>query len=64
MNRRTRPQDEGFDAIGIIVIDAKNNGSRIQLLSAPPALASGDDYHYDQMIRRIRQKYEVTFANI
>jgi hypothetical protein len=64
MHRRTRPQDEGFDAIGIVVIDAKNDGTEIRLLSEPPALASGDDYHYDQMIRRIRQKYEVIFANI
>jgi hypothetical protein len=64
MHRRTRPQDEGFDAIGIVVIDAKNDGTPIQLLSEPPALASEDDYHYDQMIRRIRQKYEVIFANI
>jgi hypothetical protein len=64
MHRRTRPQDEGFDAIGIVVVDAKNDGSPIELLTAPPALTSADDYHYDQMIRRIRQKYEVIFANI
>jgi hypothetical protein len=64
MHRRTRPQDEGFDAIGIVVIDAKNDGSPIQLLAEPPAPVSEDDYHYDQMIRRIRQKYEVIFANI
>lgn len=64
MHRRTRAQEDGFDAIGIIVIDAKNDGSPIRLLNVPPALALGDDYHYDQMIRRIRQKYEVIFANI
>lgn len=64
MHRRTRPQDEGFDAIGIVVIDAKNDGSPIQLVTLPPAPTSADDYHYDQMIRRIRQKYEVIFANI
>ena len=64
MPRRTRAQEEGFDAIGIVVVDCPNDGTPITLVSAPPAPTSSNDYNYDQMIRRIRQKYEVTFANI
>jgi hypothetical protein len=64
MPRRTRPNEEGFDAIGIVVVDCRNDGSPIGLVSAPPAPGPANDYHYDQMIRRIRQKYEVLFANI
>lgn len=64
MPRRTRAQEEGFDAIGIVVVDCPNNGTPITLVSAPPAPTPANDYNYDQMIRRIRQKYEVTFANI
>jgi hypothetical protein len=64
MPRRTRAQEEGFDAIGIVVVDCPNDGTPITLVSAPPAPPSSNDYNYDQMIRRIRQKYEVTFASI
>jgi hypothetical protein len=64
MNRRTRSTEEGFDAIGIVVVDCRNDGSPIELAIAPPSLPPRDDYHYDQMVRRIRHQYEVTFPSI
>jgi hypothetical protein len=61
MPRRTRFAEEGFDAIGIAVISCRNDGSPIELVRRPPAPAPTDDYEYGQMVRRVRQLYEVHF---
>ena len=64
MPRRSRSAEEGFDAIGIVLVDCKNDGSPIEIASAPPAPKPTDDDYYDQMVRRIRQHYEVNFSGI
>lgn len=64
MPRKTRPTEEGFDAIGIVVVDCKNDGSPFEIVSSTPAPRTNDDYNYEQMVRRIRQMYEVNFGHI
>lgn len=62
--RRTRTGEEGYDALGIVVVDCVNDGSPVRLVSSPPAPATDDDYHYDQMIRRAGRIYDQRFASL
>lgn len=62
--RRTRPGEEGFDALGIVIVDCENNGTPVKLLSTPPAPSTNDDYHYDQMIRRAARLYDQRFGSL
>lgn len=62
--RRTRPGEEGFDAIGIVVIDCVNDGSPVSIVTSPPAPDERSDYHYDQMIRRIENQYAYRFSHV
>jgi hypothetical protein len=61
---RTRPGQEGFDAIGVVVVDCANDGSPVTVLSTPPALPPSDDLHYDQMVRRVAHLYDTQYASI
>lgn len=62
--RRTTANTEGFDALGIIVLDMKNDGSPVRLVTKPPAPDVGDVFHYDQMVRRIASAYASKFADV
>jgi hypothetical protein len=62
--RRGKPGEEGFDAIGIVVVDCRNDGSPFNVVTGPPAPASGEDVQYDQMVRRLGHIYDSRFANI
>ena len=62
LKRRSDDRDRGFDAIGIIVVEMKNDGSPCQLVTLPPALAPSDSLHYDQMIARASALYAQRFA--
>lgn len=61
MERRSKTGEHGFDAIGIAVIDCKNDGSPVTLLKAAPAPQPGDIYNYESMIRRVAQLYQSRF---
>lgn len=61
---RTRPGQEGFDAIGVVVVDCPNDGSPVTVLTTSPALPASDDLHYDQMIRRVAHLYDTQYASI
>jgi hypothetical protein len=62
--RRSHIGVDGFDALGIVVIELKNDGSPVTILSGPPAPAPGDVWYYDQMIRRIASLYASRFVNV
>lgn len=64
IRRRTAPGTPGFDALGIVVVDFKNDGSPVRIENNPPAPAPGDNFHYDQMIRRIAGSYASKFGNV
>jgi len=62
--RRTRPGEDGFDALGIVVVRCRNDGSPVEIVETPPAPPPNDIFHYDAMVRRIAHQYESKFSNI
>lgn len=62
--RRSHREGNGFDAVGITVIDFRNDGSPVELVTRPPAPPPGDNFHYDSMIVRMGNEYDTTFAHI
>jgi hypothetical protein len=62
--RRTHGGAEGFDALGIVVLELKNDGSPVTVITHAPAPAAADVWHYDQMIRRIASLYANKFGNV
>jgi len=62
--RRTHSGTEGFDALGIVVLEMANDGSPVRVIDRPPAPISSDVLHYDQMIRRISSLYATKFGNV
>jgi hypothetical protein len=62
--RRSGTGSFGFDAVGIILLDIRNDGSPVTIVSAPPAPQPASDFHYDQMVRRIVAHYNFRFGAI
>jgi hypothetical protein len=62
--RRAGPGALGFDAVGAVVVDARNDGSPVKVVFDPPAPKQGDLLHYGQMIQRMVQGYEAAFGAI
>lgn len=60
--RRTVQNEQGFDALGIVVIDMKNDGSKVSIITDPPAPPPQDWFNYDQMVRRIASLYAAKFG--
>jgi hypothetical protein len=61
--RRSAPGSVGFDALGIVVVEMRNDGSPVRLVTEPPAPPDNDLLHYESMIRRIANLYETRFAH-
>lgn len=62
--RRSGHSGNGFDAIGVTVLDFRNDGSPVRLVRTPPSPAPGDNFHYDSMIVRMANEYDTTFSHI
>ncbi|MGH3226781.1 MAG: hypothetical protein ACRDPY_50240, partial [Streptosporangiaceae bacterium] len=62
--RRSGTSDEGFDSIGVVMLYCRNDGSDITVVNDPPAPEPSDDFHYDQMIRRLGHIYDSRFHTI
>ena len=62
--RRTSSQQQGFDGLGIIVVDSPNDGTPVTLVSVPPAPAAGEIFFWDDMITRVANEYDTRFAAI
>ena len=62
--KRAKVGDTGYDALAIVVVDAANDGSPIDLVSAPPAPQPGDIYHYASMIDRAAHIYATRFKDL
>jgi hypothetical protein len=62
--RRTQGGVDGFDALGIVVVELHNDGRAVKIVTAPPAPTANDVWHYDQMIRRIASLYAAKFGNV
>lgn len=62
--RRNGPIEGGFDSIGIMTVKCENNDKPISVETGPPALRPDHSFHYDQMIRRLCQRYSQEFGNL
>ena len=59
--RRSRSTGEGYDALGVVIMDFRNDGTPAQLVDLPPL---GDIYHYNSMVDRITGAYTSRFSAI
>ncbi len=62
--RRASTQESGFDALGIVIVRLRNDGSPLEIVDTAPALDPGDVVHYDAMIRRTAKLYEARFWQV
>lgn len=62
--RRSRPGEEGFDGLGVVVVSCINDGTSVTLVETPPAPEPGDVLHYDAMMNRVANEYDVTLGNL
>lgn len=54
-------KDFGFDAIGTTVVECRNDGSPVTVMSAFPAPRTSDHHHYERMIRTVCSEYRSRF---
>ncbi|MCO1658906.1 hypothetical protein [Pseudonocardia humida] len=66
VRRRAGPgsPQQGFDALGIMLIDMTNDGREVKLVTSPPAPPPGSSFSYEAMIRRAAHLYDVTFPGL
>jgi len=55
--------ERGYDAVGLITVIARNDGSPIELAPVPPGLPNTDSLHYERMVLRIAGLYDGRFSN-
>ncbi|MBU3693716.1 MAG: hypothetical protein FGM40_02665 [Rhodocyclaceae bacterium] len=62
LQRRSRVDDVGFDAIGVISVECKNNGEPVKVVaSGEAAPIPEDDFHYARFVDRIAHLYSTRF---
>lgn len=64
VNRRSSSAEHGFDSVGVVVVDMRNDGTPVTLVESPPAPRPGDADHYDNMIVRTANEYDAAFRQI
>ena len=65
LQRRSKVGDDGYDAVGVVVVNCKNDGTVIDLVStSPPAPDPVSDFDYSRFVRRIGQLYGTRVAKI
>ena len=62
--RRAHPGAPGYDALGAVVIDCKNDGSKVTMLKSSPSPGPNSSFNYAAFITRLRGFYETRFAHI
>lgn len=63
--RRVGKNTNGFDAIGITVLDFVNDfKSPVTIVTDPPAPQPGSNFNYEGMIVRMANEYDATFSHI
>jgi hypothetical protein len=63
--RRSGASGVAYDGMAIAVVDMPNDGvTPVRLVTAPPAPQPGDIFNYDNMLTRIANEYDATFARI
>jgi len=59
--RRSNTAMEGFDAVTIVGVDCRNDGSPVELVTEAPAPQPGDIFSYESFVHRIVDLYESRF---
>lgn len=62
--RRSTHSENGFDAIGVTVVELRNDGTPVAVVTGAPAPQPGGPFHYDSMIVRMANEYDTTFGHI
>jgi len=62
--RRSKTGIPGYDALAVVVVECKNDGSAVKLHTRKPAPQPRDSYHYAAMIDRLQAIYATRFAQI
>lgn len=62
--RRATTQQTGFDGLAILMVDCKNDGSPVRLVSGAPSPPVGDVLNYAGMISRVAHEYDARFSGI
>ena len=63
--RRSATGQTGFDAVAVVVVDCKNDGSPVSLIKPTgPRRGPRDTFHYESMILRLAQLYATRFKDI
>ncbi len=62
--RRTRQADNGFDGIGITVLDFANDGGPVSIVNGKPAPLANESDNYDRMIERMANEYDTRFVAV
>lgn len=62
--RRTGRGQEGFDALGIVMVDMVNDGSPVRVVQGPPGPGPTDVFHYDQMLHRLAHLYDTSYSSL
>lgn len=62
--RRSRDGEEGYDVFAILLVECRNDGTPVTLVSEPPAPQPGDVDHYEMAVHRLVQLYEQKYRNI
>jgi hypothetical protein len=58
--RRSGDEGVGYDGLGIILVELRNDGSPVTLPTAPQVPVN---YQYERMILRVANEYDVRFRN-
>lgn len=62
--RRSATGTNGFDALGLALINCANDGSNVGLITANPAPQPGTALYYDNFIERIETIYSSRFSGL
>ncbi len=64
LRTRSGASGAGFDALGVTVLDLRNDDRPVRIVEASPAPKPGDAFHYDSMIMRMATRYDTQFNGI
>jgi hypothetical protein len=62
--RRSKTDGDGFDALAIIAIECKNDGSPVRLVESPPAPSPADIFHYENCVNRLASQFASRFPKV
>jgi len=62
--RRSNTGETGFDALAVMVIECRNDGTPVKLITSEPAPQPGEIFHYATLVERLSHIYSTRFAHL